>query len=195
MKVSDPHGHMPEKSPLVLLLIDVINDLEFPGNQGLVRQLPALVRSLSRLKERAYRQGVPVIYVNDNFGRWQSDLNQQIRHCSRSNCPGRQMVERLKPGPRDFFVLKPKHSGFHDTCLELLLQTVGASRLILAGIAADRCVLFTASDAHLRGYELLIPSDCVVANSVAAKREALRLMRRVLRADVRRENDVRWVAD
>jgi nicotinamidase-related amidase len=184
-KNRDLHGNVPDKSSVALLLIDVINDLEFPGNESLVRSVGPLAKRLARLKKRARNADIPVIYVNDNFGKWQSDFNKQVEHCLQDNVCGKILSERLKPEPQDYFVLKPKHSGFFSTTLGTLLIYLRAETLILAGIAGDRCVLFTANDAFLRDYRLFVPSDCVVSSDPKQNREALKLMERVLGADIR----------
>jgi nicotinamidase-related amidase len=169
-------------SPVALLLIDVINDLDFPGSAELVRQAEPLSRRVARLAERARAAKVPVVYVNDNFGRWRSDWRQVIDVCLRDGSPGRVMVNRLQPRPEDFFVLKPKHSGFHSTTLDLLLRDLGVRTVVLAGVATDICILFTANDAYMRGYQVIVPSDCVAANTKEKSAAALRQIREVLKA-------------
>jgi nicotinamidase-related amidase len=185
-KNPDLHGNVPDKCAVALLLIDVINDLEFPGNDEIRKTAVAMAARLARLAGRARKLGIPVIYVNDNFGKWRSDFNQQVYHCLRDEVSGRALVERLRPQGNDYFVLKPKHSGFFASALDILLTYLEAETLILTGIAGDRCVLFTANDAFLREYRLFVPADCVVSNRREQNREALQLMKRVLGADIRR---------
>lgn len=188
-KNKDLHGSAPDKSEIALLIVDVINDLNFPEAKQLMRFLPAMSRALGRLKEKAKRAGVPVVYVNDNFGRWRSDFRKLIEHCASG--PGRHMIERLRPDENDYFVLKPKHSGFFSTTLETLLRYLGARKLIITGIAGNYCVLFTANDAYMRDYELLVPRDCCASNTKAENEQALRLMQRYLKADTRPSSSVR----
>src|SRR6266576_1646423 len=103
-KNEDLHGNAPDKSDVALLLIDVINDLQFPeGDQLLGHALP-MARQIAALKKRAKQEGVPVVYVNDNFGRWRSNFNAQVEHCIRDGVPGKQVVELLRPGEEDYFV-------------------------------------------------------------------------------------------
>jgi nicotinamidase-related amidase len=185
VKNADLHGNVPDACPIALLLIDVINDLEFEDNQQIVKQAPGLARRIAALKERARAAGIPTVYVNDNFGRWKSDFHQQVRHCLQDDVHGRVLVEKLQPAEHDYFVLKPKHSGFFASTLDTLLRYLGAETLILAGIAGDRCVLFTANDAFLREFRIFVPSDCVASNDARQNREALKLMERVLQADIR----------
>jgi len=64
-------------------------------------------------------------------------------HCIDDDTRGRPIVELLKPRPEDYFVLKPKQSGFYSTTLDLLLKHLGAHTLIIGGFTGDICVLFT----------------------------------------------------
>jgi len=181
----DLHGSAPDKSATALLLIDVINPLAFPEARQLSRFVPAMTRKVSRLKQRAQTAGVPVIYVNDNFGRWRSDFRRQVEHCLKKNSRGAELVMALRPEESDYFVLKPKHSGFFATTLETLLRYLGVRRLILTGIAGNFCVLFTANDAYMRDYEIIVPPDCVISNTAKENRQGLQLMRKFLKADLR----------
>ena len=182
---SDLHGNAPDNSPVALLLIDVINDLEFEGGERLLRHALPAARHIAAFKKRCAAAGVPAIYVNDNFGKWRSDFKRLISHCLNDNTRGREIVELLKPEDDDYFVLKPKHSGFYSTTLDLLLKHLGAETLILAGFTADICILFTANDAYMRDYRLLIPADCVASQDEMENQRALNFMQRVLKADIR----------
>ena len=181
---SDLHGNAPDKSEVVLLLIDAINDLEFPGGEELFRSALPAAENIARLKERARQAKVPVIYANDNFGRWRSDFNKIVEHCLRDHVRGEPIAELLKPEDQDYFVLKPKHSGFFSTTLDLLLEYLGARTLILTGFACNNCVLFTANDAYMRDYRLLIPADCTASINQRDTDNALRQMQEVLKADI-----------
>jgi nicotinamidase-related amidase len=173
------------------MLIDVINDLDFPEANQLLRYARPMAKKLSRLKQRAKKAGVPVIYVNDNFGRWQSDFRRQVQHCLRDGSRGHEIVSLLQPEEDDYFVLKPKHSGFFSTTLETLLRYLGSRKLILTGIAGNFCVLFTANDAYMRDYDLIVPSDCTASNTAEENRGALALMRKFLKADTRPSTKLR----
>jgi nicotinamidase-related amidase len=179
------HGNAPDKAAAALLLIDVINDLEFPEGEQLLRHALPMSKAIANLKRRAKETGIPVIYANDNFGRWQSNFNSQVEHCLQDEVRGRPVVELLKPEEDDYFVLKPKHSGFYSTALDVLLKYLQVESVILCGIAANICVLFTANDAYLRDFHLYVPSDCVASNTEEENRLALTQMEKVLKADVR----------
>lgn len=168
---------------MALLLIDVINALDFRGARPLLRPALSMAKRLEVLARRARRAGMPVIYVNDNFGRWRSDWRKLIEHCLADDVPGRRIVERLRPARNDYFVLKPKHSGFFSTSLDILLRHLGADTLILTGLTGDACVLFTASDAYMRDYRLVVPRDCVASKTRSLNAHALSQIRSILKGD------------
>src|SRR6187399_1542965 len=167
-----------------LLLIDVINDLAFDGSGPLVVQAESMAAPLARLKRRATAAGVPTIYINDNFGRWRSDFRRTVAHCTARSSPGHRVSRRLRPTSRDYFVLKPKHSGFFDTTLDTLLETLRIRRVILTGIAGNICVLFTANDAYMREYRIFAPADCIVSNTADDNDHALHQIKTVLKGNV-----------
>lgn len=189
-KNADLHGNVPDKSLIALLLIDVINDLEFPEAEQLLEHALPMARRLAEFKGRAKAAGVPAIYVNDNFGRWQSDFSKILEHCLHENVRGRPIVELLQPEQDDYFVLKPKHSGFFSTTLDTLLDYLQVKILILTGIAGDICVLFTANDAYMRDFHLFVPGDCVASNDAGENRHALEHIRRVLKADIGESTEI-----
>ncbi|HSS21515.1 MAG TPA: isochorismatase family cysteine hydrolase [Pyrinomonadaceae bacterium] len=186
----DLHGSTPDHSTAALLLIDVINDFEFENGEQLLERALPVGKQIAKLKASAKRARIPVIYVNDNFGKWQSDLNKIVAHCLEDGVRGEPFVKLVLPDENDYFVLKPKHSGFYCTSLELVLQHVGATTLILAGIAGNNCVLFTANDAYMRDFKLLVPADCVASETEPENQSALKQMEKVLKADVRQSNEL-----
>ena len=171
-------------SGTALLLIDVINDLDFDGSTALVAQAEPMALRLAALKRRAADAGVSSIYINDNFGQWRSDFRKTVAHCTSQSSPGRLVSRRLRPTARDYFVLKPKHSGFFDTTLDTLLQKLRIRRVILTGIAGNICVLFTANDAYMRDLKIFAPADCIVSNTAADNDYALRQIQTVLKGNV-----------
>jgi nicotinamidase-related amidase len=182
-KSEDLHGNAPDQSPVALLLIDMINDLEFPGGEDIAKSASTAAERIAALKEKAKARGIPVIYANDNFGKWRSDFREVVKHCLEDGVRGQRLAELLKPDREDYFVLKPKHSAFFETTLATLLEHLGARHLVLTGITADICVLMTASDAYMRDYTVHVPSDCVASLEDVDTRQALRYMQRVLNAD------------
>jgi nicotinamidase-related amidase len=182
-KNHDLHGMVPDSAPVALVLVDVINDMEFPGGDRLAEHaLPAAER-IAELKRKARELGIPVIYCNDNFGRWRSDFHEVVEHCLGDGVRGAPIVRLLKPDHDDYFVLKPKHSAFYSTTLDTLLDYLGARRLIFCGFSGDICVLFTAGDAYMRDFHLHVPSDCSASINPEENHRALAYMRKNLKAD------------
>jgi nicotinamidase-related amidase len=181
---NDLHGAAPDKSGAALLLIDVINDFDFPEGDQLLKLAIRVGKNIARLKQNAKAAGIPAIYVNDNFGRWRSDFKRIVTH-SRDEGHGKEFVQLLLPEEDDYFVLKPKHSGFYSTTLSLLLTHLTAKNLIITGIAGNNCVLVTANDAYMRDFKLFVPADCVVSNTHEENQAALKQMQNVLKADIR----------
>ena len=188
----DLHGSAPDSSPVALLIIDMINAFDFEGADQMLPRALAAATAIRRLKERAQQAGVPAVYVNDNFGRWRSDFRQLLEHVLRS--PGRDIARLLEPRPEDYFVLKPKHSGFQFTTLDVLLLHLGARTLVLTGVAGNFCVLFTAHDAYMRDYRLVVPQDCIASLTEDNDRYALEHMADVTKAAVRPSSQIDFTA-
>jgi len=182
---TDLHGNAPDESPVALVMVDVINDFEFPGGEALARHALPAAKRIAALKKRCDRAGIPAVYVNDNFGKWRSDFKKLVSHCLKDKVRGQKVVELLQPARDDYFVLKAKHSGFYSTTLDLLLQYLGVETLILTGFTGDICILFTANDAFIRDYRLVIPADCVVSQNSSENKKALDYLKRVVEADIR----------
>jgi len=189
-KSQDLHGNVPDKAKVALLLIDVISDFEVEDSEELFKNTLPIARNLSILKERAKKERVPVIYVNDNFGKWRSDFKKLPEHCLKDDVRGRPIVELLLPDDEDYFVLKPKHSGFFSTTPDVLLTYLQVNTLILTGITTDICVLFTANDAYMRDYNLCVLKDCVASVKLEENEHALKHIKRVLKADTRLSNEI-----
>ena len=186
----DLHGFVPDECPVALLLVDVINDLEFEGGEALLPHAQRMAQQIAALKQRLAAAGIPTIYANDNFGRWRSDFKGIVQHCLSGGVRGKPIAELLRPGDDDYFVLKPKYSGFFSTSLDLLLDYLGVRVLIIAGMATEMCVLFTAHDAFMRDYHLFVPEDCVASETRTRANQALEQMRRVLDADTTPSNQL-----
>lgn len=184
-KNEDLHGNVPDEADVALLIIDMINDFEFPGGDTLFDESWPAAQRIAELAARARRAGIPVIYVNDNFGKWRSDFRQQVNHCLKDGVRGEPIVRLLEPGEQDYFVLKAKHSAFFSTPLDLLLLYLKVKTLIITGVTGDMCILFSASDAFLRDYNLFVPADCIASLTPEDNRRAIEQMERRLDCDTR----------
>jgi len=187
------HGSFPHRAKAALLLIDVINDFEFPDSDALLQQAIPMAKRIASLKRRARRHHIPAIYINDNFGQWKSDFRHIVEHCTNAKVCGAPVSKHLRPKKYDYFVLKPKHSGFYSTTLDVLLGYLRVDTLILTGVATNICVLFTANDAYMRDYSLHVPRDCVAANTADETSYALQQMSTLLKADTRQSDEINLV--
>jgi nicotinamidase-related amidase len=177
-----------------LLLVDVINALDFEGSEPLVAAALDAAPRIVRLAERARQNEVPVIYVNDNFGQWRSDFRATLQACTAADKPGRAVSSQLAPHETDYFVLKPKHSAFYATPLELLLQSLRIETLVLTGFAANVCVLFSANDAHMRGYSVWVPEDCTAGVTPQLTQHALSHVTHGLHGETRGSDQLHFSA-
>lgn len=160
-----------------LVIVDIVNPLDFPEAGSLLRQALPAARRIARLRERLARHGVPAIFANDNFTHWQEDFSQLVAICSQPTCRGAPLVEALPPGPDDYNVLKPQHSAFYNTALEVLLDHLGIRRVVLAGINTDQCILASAIGGRMRELEVVVASDGTASITAARHRNALAVLR------------------
>ncbi|MCE7798174.1 cysteine hydrolase [Sphingobium sufflavum] len=171
----------PAADGVALLIIDMINCFDFPGSEKLKPGAERAADRIAGLLTQARDAGHPVIYVNDNFGEWHSEKSKLIE-MAEAKADSRALA-LLRPDDTDYFIIKPQFSGFYATNLPVLLPKLGASKLVLTGVATDICILFTAADAHMRDYALWIPEDCVASDAEARGQWALETMRNSMSAE------------
>lgn len=181
----------PQRRDTALLIVDMINPLDFPGARALQKQAVPVARTIARLKDRLKTRGVPVIYVNDNFTQWLRDFHELVAICSQPDAPGAPLVAPLAPEHDDYLVLKPRHSAFHASPLEVLLHQLGVRHVVVTGIAGDGCVMTTAADAHMREFAVSVPSDCCASISRARNQRALQVLREAMGIDTRASRALR----
>lgn len=177
-----------------LLLIDFINPLDFPEAGQLAASALEAARCTREMARSARAQGIPVIYANDNFGRWRSDFPTLVNQLRRGSGPSATLASLLRPQRGDLALLKPMHSAFFGTPLDILLEKIGVRALVMAGLAADICVQLSAADAFQRGFRVHVPEDCTAAETAEKKTVALNYMRDILRCDTRRWQRLRWLS-
>lgn len=178
-------------SETALLIIDMINPMDFEGANSMLPMAVAAAKRIATLKRRFRQLEIPTIYVNDNFTQWRADFNEIVAICSHENSPGAPIAKLLPPGRDDYFILKPKHSGFHATPLPVLLEQLGTKRVVVTGVAGDGCVLATATDAHMRDFQVHVPSDAVASISHVRTERALALMAASMKIDTRSSRSAR----
>jgi len=173
----------PERAPLAdesagggmaLLVIDMISTWDFEGAEKIVAAAGAIAPHIGALKRRCVRAGVPAVYVNDNRGRWRSEFSELVRISIEESRTGAAIAEHLQPGDGDYSVLKPKHSAFYATPLDLLLRHLRVNRLLITGVASDQCIVMSAAEAKMRDYEVVVPRDCIADQTPSRTARALR---------------------
>jgi nicotinamidase-related amidase len=164
-----------------LLILDMISLWDFPDADKLLPQAMLAAPRIGRLKQRCRKAGIPTIFANDNRGRWRSDFRQVHEDALAGETAGADIARRLAPEDDDYFVLKPKHSAFYATPLNLLLQHLKVRRLLVCGVASDQCVLVTAADARMRDLEVWVPRDCMASQTPERNARAADYFDRVLK--------------
>jgi nicotinamidase-related amidase len=157
--------------PVALLMIDVLTTFQFPDGDDILQGALGMRDALVKLKARARELSIPVLYVNDNYGDWRSEKEVLVGRCLEGK--GAEFVGPLLPDSQDYFVLKPMHSAFYMTPLEVLLLHLEVETLILTGLTSNSCLTVTAHDANMRGFDIYIPPDCSCARNVKEHTQAL----------------------
>lgn len=184
------HSLAQEQPPcdIALLIIDMISDWRFPDADELLPRAQDIAPAIAALKRRCRRAGVPVIYANDNQGRWRSDFRKLVDDSLQERGAG--ITRALMPDDEDYFLLKPKHSAFFCTPLDLLLQDLHVDRLILTGVASDQCIATTAGDARMRNYDVMAPRDCIATQTRERDEWVLRHFAEALRVPTDRSDAI-----
>ena len=194
--MNDTKGSLPgtskavQQSSVALLIIDMISDFEFEDGAQVYKHARRIVKNIAALKSRAKAASIPVIYLNDNYGRWNEDFASFVKNIRDNSRRGREIIQILEPEEDDLFVLKPQRSGFYGTSLGVLLLSMGVSNIILTGVTTDICILFTAHDAYMRGYNVHIPADASASGNPKHHSSALNFLQRVADADIRETESI-----
>ncbi|WP_067730483.1 isochorismatase family cysteine hydrolase [Oceanobacillus damuensis] len=165
-----------------VVFVDIINDFKFDGGEDLYQNTKKILPNLIKLRQYAKDNGLPIIYVNDHYQLWQADFSKIIEKCK--NEKSRDIIEPLTPDDRDYFLIKPQHSAFFQTPLQSLLTELERTHLIMAGIAGDICILFSAQDAYMNKFNVRIPENCMASELKENNDYALYLMHSVMNADI-----------
>ncbi len=169
-------------SSTALVIVDVLNPYEHEDSELLAESMAQVVSPIAGLVERARDDDQPVIYVNDNYGNWNSSSQKLLDAALDGRHP--ELVEPLRPPEDALFVIKARHSAFYETPLEYLLRQLDVQRIMLCGQVTEQCILYSALDAYVRHIRVAVPSDGVAYIDRELHDAALEMMRRNMRADV-----------
>jgi nicotinamidase-related amidase len=170
-----------------VVVVDLLNPYEHEDAEQLAESVAEAIPGVRRLLERAADAGVPVIYVNDNYGDWDSSSEKLRRRALEGRRP--ELVEPVLPPEGSSFVIKARHSIFYGTPLEYVLDQMEVSRLVLSGQATEQCILYSALDAYVRHFEVAVPPDAVAHIHRHLAEAALEMMERNMSADLARSAD------
>jgi nicotinamidase-related amidase len=165
-----------------LVVIDMLNPYEHEDADKLMRSVADVVPVLAELIEEARRSDTFTVYVNDNFGDWSAGRREISEHALRGAAP--ELIEPIVPREGMPFVVKARHSCFYQTQLEYLLRQEGIERLIMTGQVTEQCVLYSALDAYVRHFEVVVPRDAVAPIEEDLAQAALRMMEENMRAQI-----------
>jgi nicotinamidase-related amidase len=181
--------HTEAKAGSALVVVDMINPYDFPDADAVARHAPAAVGNIATLLDRARGDGVQVIYVNDNYGDWNSSQEELAEAALHGRRP--ELVEPILPPDDADFVLKARHTIFYMTPLEYLLSQKEIGHVVLAGQVTEQCILYSALDAYVRHLDVTIPTDGVAHIHEDLAQAALKMMERNMRAELVGAADVR----
>jgi nicotinamidase-related amidase len=174
--------HGAEDGGTALVVIDMLNPYRHPEADRLAPRVAGALPGIEALIERADAAAAPVVYVNDNYGDWNSSAAELAENALAGLHP--ELVRPVLPGDGHSFVIKARHSIFYGTPLEYLADQMGLSRLVLCGQVTEQCILYSALDAHVRHFEVAVPRDGVAAIYDHLAEAALEMMERNLSAEV-----------
>jgi nicotinamidase-related amidase len=166
----------------VLVVIDVINDFQHEDGERLLASFKERLAAMTETIARARKDGIPIIYVNDERGRWDSDAPALIRAALESN--GTDIVTCLAPHPGDHVLLKHRYSAFDHTPLDLLLEQLDVDRLVMIGAATEGCIVQTAIDAREHDFKTTIVADACAAADPELETVALHYAEQVVGARI-----------
>jgi nicotinamidase-related amidase len=172
-----------------VIVVDMLNPYDHEDADRLVDSVEGVIQPIAALVERAAEQGVEIIYVNDNYGDWNSSQEELAEAALNGRRP--ELVEPVLPPDDADFVLKARHTIFYMTPLEYLLSQRKIGHLVLAGQVTEQCILYSALDAYVRHLDVTIPTDGVAHIHEDLAQAALKMMERNMRAELVRAADCR----
>jgi nicotinamidase-related amidase len=173
-------------------VIDMLNPYDHEDAEALTPNVEPVVEPIAALVERAGKEGAEVIYVNDNYGDWNSSHEELGERAMAGRRP--DLVEPLLPPAGASFVIKARHTIFYMTPLEYLLSQRGVEHLVLVGQVTEQCILYSALDAYVRHLKVSVPPDGVAHIHEDLADAALKMMERNMRAELTACTDCRLEA-
>jgi nicotinamidase-related amidase len=171
-----------------LVVVDMLNTYDHEDADQLVESVESVVGPIAALVERAGAAGAEVIYVNDNYGDWNSSQEELAQRALDGRRP--DLVEPILPPDDAAFVIKARHTIFYMTPLEYLLWRKQIAQIVLVGQVTEQCILYSALDAYVRHFRVSVPPDAVAHIHADLATAALTMMERNMRADLTPSSEV-----
>lgn len=166
-----------------VLVIDMLNAYEHPDAEKLIPNVEPIVDPIAALiTETRHRDDVDLIYVNDNYGDFTADHAGIVSAALDGARP--DLVKPIVPSDDSRFLMKVRHSAFYATSLGYLLTQLGTKRLILTGQVTEQCILYSALDAYVRHFQVVVARDCVAHIDAELGQAALKMMESNMRAEL-----------
>jgi nicotinamidase-related amidase len=175
-------------SDTAVVVIDMMNSYQHPDAEDLIPNVDKIIEPLTDLVRRAREHDdVDLVYVNDNYG----DFTAEFSHLVRAACDGARpdLVDPIVPTEGCRVMTKVRHSAFYSTPLGYLLNRLGTKRLILTGQVTEQCILYSALDAYVRHFTIVIPTDAVAPIDPDLGAAALKMMERNMSAELTKVAD------
>jgi nicotinamidase-related amidase len=173
-----------------LIVTDMLNRYEHDDADQLISSASAVLSAISGLRDRAQAEGVPLVYVNDNHGDWAAGRRELCDWALAG--PQARLVAPVLPPEDVAFIVKARHSVFFETQLDYMLRRAGIARLVLVGQVTEQCILYSALDAYVRHYEVVVPRDAVAHIHADLADAALTMMGTNMRAEITTARDCRF---
>lgn len=168
---------------VALIIVDMVNDFVSQNGSMYVPGIEVIITGIKQLSDEARNAESPVIYICDSQEDSEAESGTWPRY-TEDRKSGTEIIPQLKPSPSDFVVRKHQYSTPFGADLDLLLRELGVTKLVLTGTAMDVCIYFIAQDAHTRGYQIVVPENCVVALSESDKKDSLKQMEQLFDAEI-----------
>lgn len=170
-------------SDTAVLVIDMLNSYQHEDAAKLASSVADIIEPMVGLISMAReRDDVDLIYVNDNYGDFTADNDDIVRQALEGERP--DLVKPIVPDEGALFLQKVRHSAFYSTALAYLLRQQETERLILTGQVTEQCILYTALDAYVRHFPVVVPRDGVAHIDADLGKAALRMMKENMRAEI-----------
>jgi nicotinamidase-related amidase len=176
--VPEREGH----ADAALVVIDMLNPYEHADADALARSVQASLPAMMRMIDHADRQRWLTVFVNDNYGDWSAGRAELLERALSGRHPA--LVEPIAPAHGTAFVTKARHSAFYETQLEYILRHEAIERVVLIGQVTEQCILYSALDAYVRHFSIVVPTDAVAHIHEDLASAALRMMERNMGAEL-----------